>query len=399
VDVLLTQAWGRSAYNVVRSLGRRGLSVVVGTDRFSSMAAYSRYAAGTFQHALAIAQTTEFISDVRHALQQYAPNVYMPTAEDTFIIAKFSDHLPRERTVIPIASFETIRTLHKKDALARLAASLSIPTPRTSAPRTADDIRAFLREVGAPIVLKRVSSSGARGVSYVSREGEIEPWFTRHVPVDQKFLRGFIAQQFVEGDGCGVSVLYNHGQLRATFTHKRLREKTSTGGISTLRVGTVMPEIEAYAHRLLEHVKFHGVAMVEFKHNERTGESWLLEVNPRFWGSLALAVQSGVDFPYLLYQMATKGDVEPVTRYRPGRVVRWLLGDARALLSRAAGVGQRRAGPALQMAAGYDDLYADDPLPFVASPVLSLRKALGTGSWKADEIDLNIDLLDRIPVR
>lgn len=398
VDVLLTQAWGKSAYNVVRSLGRRDLSVVVGTDRFSGMAAYSRYAAGSFQHALPVTQTPEFISDVRQALQRYTPKVYMPTAEDTYIIAKYFDHLTRGQTIIPIAPFETIRTLHKKDALARLAASLNIPTPQTIAPRTADDIRAFLREVGAPIVLKRVSSSGARGVFYLNRESEVAPWFERHSP-GEGFLHGFIAQQYVEGAGYGVSVLYNHGRIRASFTHKRLREKTSTGGISTLRIGAVAPTVEAHAHRLLESVAFHGVAMVEFKHDERTNESWLLEVNPRFWGSLALAVQSGVDFPYLLYRMATDGDVEPVTTYRPGRVVRWLLGDAGALLGRAGGGGPRRSLPALRWASGYDDLYLDDPLPFAASTLLSLRKALGTFSWTPDELDLNIDQLDHTRVR
>jgi predicted ATP-grasp superfamily ATP-dependent carboligase len=336
---------------------------------------------------------------VREAIQRYAPTVYMPSAEDTYIVAKYIDNLQCAGTVVPIAPFETIRTLHKKDTLARLAASLNIPTPRTITPHTGEDIRAFLREVGPPIVLKRVSSSGARGVFYVNRESEIAPWLERHTTADEGTLHGFIAQQYVLGAGYGVSVLYNRGQLRASFTHKRLREKTTTGGISTLRVGTVVPDIEVQAHRLLESVGFHGVAMVEFKHNERTGESWLLEVNPRFWGSLALAIQSGVDFPHLLYQMATEGDVEPVTTYRAGRIVRWLLGDAGALIRGAAGLASRRSTPALQWASGYDDLYFDDPLPFAAGALLSLRKALGTVSWTADELDLNIDQLDHTRVR
>ena len=36
-------------------------------------------------------------------------------------------------------------------------------------------------------------------------------------------------------------------------------------------------------------------------------EPKLIEVNPRFWGSLALAIYAGIDFPYLLYKLAMEG--------------------------------------------------------------------------------------------
>jgi predicted ATP-grasp superfamily ATP-dependent carboligase len=401
VDVLLTQGWGKSAYNVVRSLGRHGLSVAVGTDKFSSMAVYSRYAASSFHHSFPIAQTPEFISEVRQALNRHRPKVYLPLAEDTYIVSKYIEHLRGSGAIIPIAPFHTIRTLHKKDALARLAESLGIPTPRTVAARTESDVRHCLRDFGAPIVLKRISSSGARGVFYLHSDDDISKVLDRRAKEADEPLSAFVVQQYVAGGGYGVSALFNEGRLRATFTHKRLREKTRTGGISTLRVGAAVPRIEEYAHHLLESVRFHGVAMVEFRYDERTGRCWLLEVNPRFWGSLALAVQSGVDFPYLLYRMATEGDVEPVTTYRIGRVVRWLLGDIGALIAR---LGQRGSMSSIKgirrpWASGYDDLYFDDPLPFAVSPILSLRKAIGTMAWRADELDLNIDQLDRTRVR
>ena len=162
VDVLVTQGWGKSAYNVVRSLGRRGLSVALGTDKFSSMAVHSRYASLSFQHSFPVAQTPEFVGEVRQALTRYGPKVYLPLAEDTYIIAKYIDHLKGAGAAIPIASFQTIRTLHKKDSLARLAESLGIPTPCTVVARSEADIRHFLREFGAPVVLKRVSSSYQR---------------------------------------------------------------------------------------------------------------------------------------------------------------------------------------------------------------------------------------------
>jgi predicted ATP-grasp superfamily ATP-dependent carboligase len=89
-----------------------------------------------------------------------------------------------------------------------------------------------------------------------------------------------------------------------------------------------------HAERILEALKWHGVAMVEFKRDARDGVSKLLEINGRFWGSLQLAVDSGVDFPYLLYRLAVDGDIDPVFTYRVGVRLRWWLGDLDWLLIR-----------------------------------------------------------------
>jgi predicted ATP-grasp superfamily ATP-dependent carboligase len=210
-------------------------------------------------------------------------------------------------------------------------------------------------------------------------------------------LRECVVQQYVSGVGIGVSMLFNHGKLRAKFSHKRLVEKAVTGGPSTLRIGVVNPVLEEYAQKLLESVEFHGVAMVEFKYNENTGQGWLIEVNPRFWGSLGLAIQSGVDFPLLLYRMATEGDVSPVVEYRTGLVVKWILGDLAAAAGR---LNHRNGSPSGVRAAlradGYDDFHWDDPLPFFAGAVLSLRKFLGTRHATPEAVDLNIERLESV---
>jgi protein-tyrosine-phosphatase len=63
---------------------------------------------------------------------------------------------------------------------------------------------------------------------------------------------------------------------------------------------------------------WHGVAMVEFKLDEVTGECRLMEVNGRFWGSLPLAVAAGADFPYYLVELLTRNR-RPAPEERPAR--------------------------------------------------------------------------------
>jgi hypothetical protein len=96
------------------------------------------------------------------------------------------------------------------------------------------------------------------------------------------------------------------------------------------------PAVRDAALRILGALRWHGVAMVEFRVTPR-GEPVFLEVNGRFWNSLALAVVSGVDFPAMLAELAEHGDVTPQAPYRVGVRCRWLLGDARHLAAVLAG--------------------------------------------------------------
>ena len=75
------------------------------------------------------------------------------------------------------------------------------------------------------------------------------------------------------------------------------------------------------------HVVFVGVVrVVEYRIEEGTGEPLLMEVNGRFWGSLQLATDSGVNFPRLLAEIAL-GSTPRAPTYREGVAVRWWMGD------------------------------------------------------------------------
>lgn len=129
------------------------------------------------------------------------------------------------------------------------------------------------------------------------------------------------------------------------------------------------------------------------------GAAYLIDVNPRFWGSLAHSVARGVDFPHYYYKLALgEGDIE-VPQAPPGVVTRWLGGDimrvgaqflaARDRLGYISGALRQR-----RRVAAYDDFDPADPLPMLAwstgQAVRAVRKALGmtttsealTGVWE-----------------
>jgi predicted ATP-grasp superfamily ATP-dependent carboligase len=141
-----------------------------------------------------------------------------------------------------------------------------------------------------------------------------------------------LIQEFVRGDGAGYFALLHHGELRAEFAHRRIRDVYPTGSGSAVRISVEPdPEIRRSSLAILSALRWHGVAMVEFR-SEAGSPPVFMEVNGRFWHSLPLACYAGVDFPALLARMAEDGDIEVTTGYRTGVRCRWLLGDARHLV-------------------------------------------------------------------
>lgn len=373
IDILLSNGWDRIAYNVLRGLAKNGLKVVFGADNYLGMGYYSKYASSKFIHHNYKKSEKLFISDILNAINKFKPKVYIPTGEEIFSISRNLEELKRTGVKIPISDIHTLESLNNKVYSFKLAQSTNIPTPETIIPNDLNEIIEFIKENDLPVIIKRGWSRSAQGVFKVENLNisQIQSLIKKnHLEFGK-----FIVQKFVNGETYGVSVLMNNGETRAVFTHKRLREKIITGGPSTLRISTRNSKLENFAINLLSSVKFHGVAMIEFKFNEKTGDAWFIECNPRFWGSVGLAINAGVNFPYLLYKLAVDGDVEPVTDYKEGLVVEWWLGDKLARLKYlSSSIRNNNYIPSSFKINYFDDYYNDDPIPFFAWIFLLLRR-------------------------
>ena len=71
--------------------------------------------------------------------------------------------------------------------------------------------------------------------------------------------------------------------------------------------------------------------MVEFRYDRLTRSATLMEVNGRYWGTLGLPIQAGVDFPFYHWQLA-HGECPQVPHcYAVGLRCRWTAGYIRRL--------------------------------------------------------------------
>lgn len=337
--VLVTDGNERSALAVTRGLGQAGIPVVVGAETDSSLAGASRYCVRQWQYPSPLSDPRHFISSLAEAVRQLNITVIMPVTDATMqAVAEHRESLGLSKT-LGLPSVESYNLVSDKYHLCRLAAEQGVPIPSTVfvdqgiPPADTEALGGYplIVKPGRSLVL--VNGHWTKtSVHQVDNRDELDLLY-RTVP----YLREpSLIQKRIEGEGQGVFALCNSGDPVALFAHRRIREKPPSGGISVLRESIELPkEMTDHAVRLLKKVRWHGVAMVEFKVEHGTGIPNLMEINGRFWGSLQLALDAGINFPHLLYQLVKGLPVAlPHGSYRAGVKSRWFLGDLDHLLMR-----------------------------------------------------------------
>ncbi len=363
--VLVTDGLFRKSLAAVRALGRVGVPVTAGERVHLAPAVMSRYATRRVTYPDPILDPERFLHSLSRILAAGRVAVLLAMEETTLLAI-----LDRRSALPPgcrlfAAPAAVIRGFSDKLASARLLASAGWPVPATSQdPAT----------IPLPAVVKPRSGSGAHGVVRVDDREVCIREFER---VRRKF-REAVVQKFIPGCGVGVSLLVDrNGDASAAFAHRRLRENPASGGASTLRESIPLPPDYRDLARTLHQEGFIGPVNVEFREEAGTGTLCPIEINPRYWGSLALPIRAGVNFPLQHVRLALGEHPGPKVDYPIGVRCRWLLpGD---LLS---GWGHLRRGEfkkalaVLNPRGPFDILSTTDPAP-------TLARILAPVAWAA----------------
>src|SRR5579859_100445 len=314
MTVLVLDGHSRAALETLQSLGRAGVQVDLAAESKDCLAMHSRYAARTLQQP-SQKKVAGFHTWLRAQDQKRNYALIVPATEASLLgLRQLDENDPlRRKAVIP--SNDALDIALDKEKTWKLARELGLPVP-------ASILYSSTAEIGPteqfPVVLKpthsKVMLAGelrTLAVAVVKNEAERQDHLRRWLP-----LTPVQQQQYVSGRGVGVELLFDHGKKVWHFAHERVHEYPLSGGASSYRRSIVPPaNMLLDAERLLTALKWHGVAMVEFKMDAK-GQYWLMEINPRLWGSLALCIDAGVDFPTGLLQIACGQQLAAQSQYK-----------------------------------------------------------------------------------
>ena len=391
MDVLLTDASSRISYSALRSLCSLGLKVAVADTSLTGMCQWSRLPSAKFTYSPPLSRQEDFVRDVVWILKETGAKFLLPGYDETEVLAKYRDRVPAD-VVMPIASYENISLANDKGRTLEYAKGLGVPVPEIIEWRTFKELEDRLREDGSVVVKLRRGNS-AKGVFYAGSAEEA-------VGICRRLIEKYglpperypLVQRKVYGPKWTVSCVYDHGKELSFITQKMLREKPVSGGTSTYRVTDRNEEIEDYTRRMLEGMGWHGIIMVEYKYDPRTGRFWFMELNPRLWGAISHAVAADADFVKILYTASTQGLEKARAMVRPPRLGvygRWILGDVMICMQEMKRLHLWSAVKVLmpEKTHDYDEFKLDDPIAFFGEVAYFVKKTLVKSYSKIPAVD------------
>ncbi len=330
--ILITDGNERVALAVARSLVRARHSVWVAAPTRLSLAGVSRGVRSCVLAADPLADAAGYTAELARIARDHEAEVLLPMTDASVeAVLTHGAALP-PRLALPFPDLATYRTASDKARVLTLAQDCGYDVPDTRVIPTPGDAEGAVPDPGFfPAVVKPhrsvVSTGGIRRKLMVTPVADAAAC-RRALDALPPAAFPILLQRRVDGIGEGFFALRWGGRAIAMFAHRRLREKPPAGGVSVYRESIPLEErLAGPGLRLLDALDWQGVAMIECKRETGTDRQVLMEVNGRFWGSLQLAIDSGIDFPALLVRCAAGEAVPQSGRYRVGVRSRWFWGD------------------------------------------------------------------------
>jgi hypothetical protein len=317
---LVTDAGDRGPLAGLRGLGRAGLATVAFGPR-GSAGLRSRYADARVVAPDPADDPRGFAGALEATVEQLRPRVIYPGREEAIDAILASPRQAELRPLLPYPRLDALERLRDKRTLPALAAEQGLETPAELAQGRADEIADVVGDRACAV--KSATPRGVMGCTRIARSGAELRAILAALPPREPV----VAQELCRGELLGLALVVDvDGCLVARFQQTASRTWPLEAGASANAV-SVEPseELVERARRLLADAGFAGLAHLQFL---GTGDRCvLIDVNPRFYGSMPLALSAGVNLPLAWHGVAT-GSPEPMLGdYRIGVRFRWFEGN------------------------------------------------------------------------
>jgi predicted ATP-grasp superfamily ATP-dependent carboligase len=356
-DAFVLDAVLRQSLVSIRSLGQRGLAVAALETEQRVPAFASRWCRKGIV-APVESGTKSYLDYVEQCLERTMARVLIASSDSTIALIRQHRKRLEKYTRIALAQEPALAIAINKEQTLEIARQLGLKIPRGVTVSSVQDVTMALKEIGLPAVIKPIESwlwdgsqdGGLRFASQLVTSADE----ARIAVEDLTRLGGTtLFQQFLTGRREAISLLYARREVHASFAQWAKRTEPPLGGTSVLRQSIALPpDTGAQAEHLVREIDLEGYSEVEFR-RDSAGIPFLMEINPRLSASVEIAVRSGVDFPYLLYQWASGEHIDTIKSYRVGGWMRYLKGDIMTTIEAVQQRGRPGVTPPAQAVLGF----------------------------------------------
>ena len=289
MNIAVFDGEGRKSIPIIRSLGKDGYTVITFSFEPLSLGGNSRYS-----HKNLYLKKYD-VQKIKKNLDRYKIDIIFPLEVHSIdFFLKNRSSFKSFKIIMP--EYEDFILFNDKSNTVKYAKKINIPVPETYIPSSIDQALKYLSSrKNFPLALKPRISTGSRGFKTVFSRGEA---LKQYKIISKTFYLPLIQEYIPDGGKTvGAEFLFFEGKEILSFSHERLREFPVKGGPSTYCNIYQKKNVVALARKIFKGLNYSGFAMVEFKQHPETKKFYLMEVNPRPWGTITLPIHAGINFP------------------------------------------------------------------------------------------------------
>ena len=368
MKVLVTSyktASDRIALAALRGLSLAGFSPWLGTDDPSTAASRSRHCKGTVLLPNPISSTRAHAVAVIESIREHKFCTILPT--DDYAVFSLSQAL-EDRAIdvpLPVPPLAGQQLAINKAASTALAAKIGLHVPESQTVTNQSDLLHALKHIPAPWVIKLVQGGGSVGL-LISDDSKAVLDHVNSLPDYADAIYDFktlLVQSYIPGWTEDAYALMHRGQAVRSMASRRLLSWPMANGSGVLAETISKPSFFEKTLELLQALEWHGPANVEFRIDHRSGRAYFIEINGRLWGTTAMAIAAGVNFPALCCQMAIEDGLRKELTFPEGLRMRFPFPMGLHYLAASSNklsVGWQLFGPSLRTTS---EFWWSDPIP------------------------------------
>jgi len=315
INVLITAVGSATAISVIKGLRMQNEYdvFIVGTDINDANTIAGVQFCDTFFKVSPANKEREFIEKLVDIIKLKSIDLVIPIVDTELEVISKNKEILEKYTNILISSYKTIMTYNDKYETYKFFLEHNIPTPKTILVESniPEKILAEINNAGIdfPVIAKPRKGVSSRGVWEIYNEKEI-------VLVNR--IKGPIIQEKIFGQEYTIDVFSDGKKPIAIVPRKRIETRA---GISYKGETEYDKTLISIAKKIVKELDIYGPANIQVIKGR--DEINVIEVNPRFSGSLPLTIAAGINMPLLAIKLAMGETLDPIDKFKKVRMCRY----------------------------------------------------------------------------
>ena len=279
--ILLTDVSSYKAITIATFIKKfyKNVEIFTCDTRFLTQFVHTRFTDKHFFISHNLRDPINYCNQIATIIKDNAIDILIPT-NSSEIRLMLQKRALFKNTLNYIGTLNSFEILDQKNQLNHFCVTKGISVPK---------IFDKASEATFPCVVKPTNKSASEGVKYFFNQEELVTY------LKDKDVSNLMIQEYITGIGCGYSIFAEKGKILIENGHLRLAEHPVTGGSSVYRESIILPEMKECVEKIINPLAWSGFVMFEFKLT-REGKLFLIEANPRVWGSINQGLASGVNY-------------------------------------------------------------------------------------------------------